>query len=389
MLQRAVVIVMDSCGVGATADAAEYGDEGSDTLGHVARAVGGLELPNLQAAGLGNLHPDTLGVPPAPQPGMAFGRMQEASAGKDSTAGHWEIAGVHTSVPHATFTETGFPAELVAAIEAESGHHFIGNHAASGTQIIEELGPRHLAGGELILYTSADSVLQIAAHEERVPVAELYRVCKIARHLADPYRIGRVIARPFLGKPGAFRRTYGRRDYAIPPPEPTLLDRVSEAGLAVFGVGKTEDLFVGRGLTAAVHTEGDEDGLEHTLRAMSEVKQGLVFTNLVDLDMLYGHREDPAGYARGLALIDQHLPALIEATGEGGLLILTADHGNDPTDGDTNHTRELVPLLVSGYGAAARDLGIRSQMSDVAATIVDGFGLAPTPVGKSFWSEIA
>lgn len=389
MLQRAVVIVMDSCGVGAAGDAADYGDQGADTLGHVARAVGGLVLPNLQAAGLGNLHPDTLGVPPAPRPQMAFGRMQEASAGKDSTTGHWEIAGVHTLVPHATFTDTGFPPELVTAIEAESGHHFIGNHAASGTQIIEELGPRHLAGGELILYTSADSVLQIAAHENRVPVNELYRVCKIARHLADQYRIGRIIARPFVGQPGTFRRTYGRRDYALPPPETTLLDRVSEAGLAVFGVGKIEDLFVGRGLTATVHTEGDEDGLKHTLRALHEVKKGLVFTNLVDLDMLYGHREDPAGYARGLTLIDQHLPLLIEATGEGGLLILTADHGNDPTDGDTNHTREFVPLLAHASGAGGYNLGTRAQMSDIAATIVEGFQLPPAPDGKSFWSEIA
>ncbi|GIU92401.1 MAG: phosphopentomutase [Acidimicrobiia bacterium] len=388
MIGRAVVVVMDSCGAGAAPDASKYGDEGSDTLGHVARAVGGLHLPNFEAAGLGNLHGDLAGVPPVGEPTMAFGKMSEASAGKDSTTGHWEIAGLVTDEPFATFTDTGFPEELVEAVEHDAGVEFIGNRAASGTVIIEELGEEHLRTGRPILYTSADSVFQIAAHKDVVPLEELYRICRIARRHCDRYRIGRVIARPFEGPPGGFRRTYERKDFAMEPDGPTLLDHASAAGLDTFGVGKIEDLFAGRGLSATVHTEGDADGLARTLEAMRErPRPGIVFTNLVDLDMLYGHREDPHGYASGLAIIDRHLPALVEALGPDDLLFVTADHGNDPTDGSTDHTREYVPLLVAGGSAAGVDLGVRSQFGDVAATIAEGFGLPPLG-GTSFLAEV-
>lgn len=386
-IDRAVIIVLDSCGAGEAPDAADYGDEGADTLGHTARAVGGLSVPFLAAAGLGNLHGRIEGVDPTPSPTMAFGRLREVSAGKDSTTGHWEIAGVVTREPQATFTATGFPPELVAAIEAEAGVSFLGNVAASGTEIIAELGPEHLATGRPILYTSADSVLQIAAHTDVVPLEELYRICRIARRHADAYRIGRVIARPFVGSPGAFTRTYDRHDFSLPPTGPTILDRAAAAGMDTFGVGKIADLFAGRGLAGSVHTSGDADGLEKTIAALAErPRPGIVMTNLVDLDMLYGHREDPAGYAAGLALIDSYLPRVVAALGERDLLILTADHGNDPTDGSTDHTRELVPLLVGGLRSAGVDLGTR-EMSDVAATVAEGLDLEPLG-GTSFLGEI-
>ena len=299
-IKRAVVIVLDSCGAGEAPDAADYGDTGADTLGHTAETTGGLLLPNFQAAGLGNLHPGLLGVPPASNPTMAFGKLTEASAGKYSTTGHWELAGIITETPTATFTDTGFPDDLVRAIEEESGHRFFGNYAASGTVIIETLGQKHLETGDLILYTSADSVFQIAAHKDIVPLDELYRVCEIARRHCNEYHIGRVIARPFEGELGSFYRTYERHDYAMPPHSPTLLDHASEAGLPVFGIGKIEDLFAGQGLTDAAHTEGDADGLEQTLTALDNYDRGVIFVNLVDLDMRYGHRNDPAGMARAL-----------------------------------------------------------------------------------------
>ncbi len=387
-IRRAVIIVVDSCGAGAAPDAADYGDEGADTLGHVAQAVGGLHLPNLQAAGLGNLHPTGIeGVPPADNPTMAYGRLTEASAGKDSTTGHWEIAGVITEEPYATFPN-GFPPDLVQRLEQETGTGYLGNYAASGTVIIEELGPEHLATGKPILYTSADSVLQIATHKDVVPLEELYRICKQARIIADDWRIGRIIARPFEGEPGSFHRTYERHDYAMPPPAPTVLDRAKEAGLRVYGVGKIEDLFVGHGLTDAVHTEGDLDGMRKTRAAIREIDRGIVMTNLVDLDMRYGHREDPEGYAKGLAVVDQHLPHIVDVLGPDDLLFVTADHGTDPTDGDTNHTREHVPLLVHGAGAAGVDLGDRDQYCDVAATVADALRLQAPERGVSFLADI-
>jgi phosphopentomutase len=319
---------------------------------------------------------------------MAYGKLTESSAGKDSTTGHWEIAGVITTQPHATFPD-GFPADLVARLEADTGHRFLGNYPASGTVIIEDLGAEHLATGHPILYTSADSVLQLAAHKDVVALDELYRICEVARTIANDYSIGRIIARPFEGELGAFHRTYERRDYAMPPPEPTLLDHAKDAGLAIVGVGKIEDLFVGKGLTAAIHTEGDLDGLKATRRAIGEIERGIVMTNLVDLDMRYGHREDPQGYAAGLQLIDQHLPHIVDALGEGDMLVITADHGTDPTDGDTNHTREYVPLLVHAAAAAGVDLGTRRQFCDVAATIAHGLGIEAQFPGVSFWNDIS
>jgi phosphopentomutase len=390
MIERAVILVMDSCGAGEGPDAADYGDQGSDTLGHTARAVGGLDLPNLQAAGLGNLHPGLLGVPPAEHPTMAYGRLTEASAGKDSTTGHWELAGLITTEPQATFTDTGFPPELVQAVEREAGVEFIGNYAASGTVIIEELGEEHLRTKRPILYTSADSVFQIAVHTGVIPIEELYGICRIARAHCNRYHIGRVIARPFEGAPGAFRRTYQRMDFALPPHSPTLLDHAREAGLAVFGIGKIEDLFAGRGLTGAVHTEGDEDGLRRTIEALdTRFEPGIIFTNLVDLDMTYGHRENPVGYHTGLQLIDSYLPAIVDRLGDRDLLFISADHGNDPTDGSTDHTREYVPLLVAGQRSAGVDLGIRGQYCDVAATIAEGLHLPAPARGVSFLSEIS
>ncbi len=389
-LERAVVVVLDSCGAGEAPDADRYGDIGADTLGNVARTVGGLHLPHLQAAGLGVARP-LAGVPPTDRPTMAFGRMAPVSAGKDSTTGHWELAGLVTTRPFGVFPQ-GFPPRLTEPIEAEFGRRFLGNYAASGTVVIEDLGREHLATGRPILYTSADSVFQIACHARVLDLSRLYRLCEVARRHCNRHLIGRVIARPFVGDPGSFQRTYDRKDFSMPPPSPTLLDRVEEAGMTVWGIGKTEDLFCGRGLTRAEHTQGDRDGLARTTKAItqmvSEEKAGLIFTNLVDLDMLYGHRQDPFGYARALGLIDGWIPALVEALGENDLLFITADHGTDPTDDSTDHTREFVPLLVAGRNAAGIDLGVRTGFSDVAATITEGFGLTGAPQGKSFWKEI-
>ncbi len=388
-IDRAIIVVMDSCGVGEAPDAADYGDTGSDTLGHVAAAVGGLELPNFEAAGLGNLHGGLLGVPPRESPTMAYGRLAEASAGKDSTTGHWEIAGIITEQGHATFTDTGFPDALVDAVEAEAGVEFIGNVAASGTVIIDELGPEHLATGKPILYTSADSVFQIAAHKSVVPLDELYRICEIARRHCNGYRIGRVIARPFEGEPGRFQRTYERHDYALPPHSPTVLDRAQKAGLHVLGIGKINDLFAGAGVSESIHTAGDEDGLRKTISAMeSRLEPGIIFTNLVDLDMTYGHRENPAGYADGIMLIDRYLPELLARVGPRDLIIFTADHGNDPTDGSTDHTREFVPLLVGGLASGGVDLGDRGQYTDVAATVSEAMHLQAPVRGESFLADI-
>ena len=387
MINRAIIIVMDSCGVGAAPDAPNYDDAGSDTLGHVAEAVGGLTLPNLAAAGLGNLHP-VMGVEPASDPNMGYGKLTEKSAGKDSTTGHWELAGLVTTEAHATFPD-GFPPEVVERLVEATGTGFLGNYAASGTEIIKELGPEHLETAKPILYTSADSVLQIAAHTDLVPLPELYRICEAARVIADDYHIGRIIARPFEGELGSFHRTYDRRDLAMPPHGPTLLDLAEEAGLDVVGVGKIEDLFVGRGLTDAVHTEGDQDGLRQTIKAVKSIDRGIVMTNLVDLDMRYGHRENPQGYAEGLELIDLHLGHVISTLIDTDLLIISADHGNDPTDGDTDHTREYVPLLVHGLAAAGADLGVRAQYGDVAVTVAEALGVEGSLEGDSFLADIS
>jgi len=385
--RRALLIVLDSCGVGGDPGAEAYGDTGANTLLHAAEAVGSLPLPALQSLGLGNIQP-LPGVPPAEHPGAAYGRMQERSVGKDTTTGHWEIAGLVTREPFEVY-ENGFPRELIDAFVKETGRPILGNKPASGTEIIKELGEEHLRTGAWIVYTSADSVFQIAAHEQKIPLSELYAACKVARRLCDPYRVARIIARPFVGEPGSFQRTYNRHDFGMPPPEPTLLDRLKEAGAPVVGVGKISDIFSGKGLTESIHTEGNADGLEKTLERWERLEQGLIFVNLIDFDMLYGHRRNPEGFAGSLRELDAFLPRLLRTVGPDDLLMLTADHGNDPTFRGTDHTREQVPLLVVGPpGAPGTPLGVRQGFSDVAATIAEALGIDPLPAGRSFYAQI-
>jgi len=392
---RACVIVLDAVGAGALPDAGTYGDEGSDTLGNIARAVGGLVLPNLGAAGFGNLHA-MQGVPPAAAPVGAYGRMAEASAGKDTTTGHWEMAGVITPVAMPTFPN-GFPPEIIEPYERAIGRKVLGNKPASGTTILEELGEEHVRTGSPIVYTSADSVFQVAAHEEAFGLEELYRICAIARQLLDPWRVGRVIARPFVGQPGAFKRTYNRHDYSLRPP-PTVLDALCDAGVAVVGIGKISDIFAGQGVPRNVHTEGNDDGVERTIDETRALERGLVFSNLVDFDMLYGHRNDVPGMARALAAFDARFPALCAAAGPRGAVIVTADHGNDPTTPSTDHSREYVPLLCAGAGVRGGvDLGVRATFADLGRTLAENFGVAAAvdgPAGaggtaRSFLGEIA
>ncbi len=387
-VRRIILIVLDSVGVGALPDAAEYGDEGSNTLGHTVQAVGGVHLPHLGALGLGNVT-DVAGVPPTPRPQGAYGRMAEQSRGKDTTIGHWELAGLISPRPLPTYPN-GFPEELVREFERRIGRRVLGNYPASGTVIIEQLGEEHIRTGRPILYTSADSVFQVAAHEEVIPLPELYRICEIAREmLQGEHAVGRVIARPFVGRPGHFTRTANRRDWSLPPPAETVLDRLSASGRKVVAVGKIEDIFAGRGITEAEHTRDNMHGVDVTLKFMSIYEAGLIFTNLVDFDMRWGHRNDPQGYARGLEEFDARLPELLAALGPDDLLILTADHGCDPTTPSTDHSREYVPLLVCGprvrLGVA---LGTRSTFADVASTIAEAFGVGPWPVGRSFLGEV-
>ncbi len=388
-MKRITVIVLDSVGAGFLPDAADYGDVGANTLGHVAKAVGGLHMPNLAQWGLGNILPIE-GVAGTHPTSAAYGKMAEASKGKDTMVGHWELMGLPTHEPLSLWPE-GFPPEIVRELEAISGRPILGNKPASGTVIIEELGREHLETGGLIVYTSADSVLQIAAHEEVVPIEELYRICEeTRRRIADPHRIGRVIARPFVGSPGSFTRTYNRKDYPMEPPGRTLLDAASEAGVHVVGVGKIHDIFAGRSIHESLHTEGNRDGIQKTielLRAHPE-RPTFLFVNLVDFDMRYGHRNNPKGYAAALEEFDRAVPELEAAMGRDELLVVTADHGNDPTYPGTDHTREYVPVLVRGTGrfedpCRDRDLGTRPTFSDLAATAALFLGLEPWPVGDS------
>jgi phosphopentomutase len=387
-IQRAILIVLDSVGVGALPDADQYGDEGSDTLGNIARAIGGLHLPNLQKLGLGNIH-SVLGVPAEPEPLAAYGRMAELSAAKDTTIGHWEIAGLIALEPFPTYPH-GFPPEWIAEYEQRIGRKVLGNYPVSGTVIIEELGAEHMRTGSPIVYTSADSVFQVATHEEIIPVEELYRICSIAREmLRGEHTVGRVIARPFIGTPGAFERTDRRRDFSASPPEPTLLDHVLEAGQTVWAVGKIEDLFAGQGIQHAVHTHDNMDGVDKTLEAMREADPGLIFTNLVDFDMVYGHRNNPAGYAAALRAVDERVPELLDALHSDDVLIFTADHGCDPTTPSTDHSREYVPLLV--YGASIQggvNLGTRATFADLGATIAEWLGVPPLGAGRSFADQV-
>ena len=385
---RAVVLVCDGLGVGEAPDAAAFGDRGSDTLGHVL-ASRDVRIPNLRALGLGNLTPTFAGAR-HPRPEGAFGKMAERSAGKDTATGHWEMAGLVTDKAFRTYPQ-GFPPEIIRPFEGRVGRPVLGNKAASGTEILKELGEEHVRTGRPIVYTSQDSVFQVAAHEEITPPAELYRICRIAYDIAClQFGVCRVIARPFVGRSrNDFKRTPNRRDFPVPPPGPTLLDRLAERRVPVFGVGKIEDIFTGRGVSGAVHTTSDSDGVDQTLKAMREQDGGLVFTNLVDFDTLYGHRNDVEGYARNLELLDARMPEIRGALRPDDVFVLTADHGCDPSDTSTDHTREHVPLLVSGPRVpAGLDLGVRATFADLGQTLAEAFGLAPLAAGTSFLPEL-
>jgi phosphopentomutase len=383
---RAFLIVLDGVGVGAAPDAAAYGDTGSDSIGNTARLLGELVLPNLGRLGLGHLT-DIPGTPPAPQPEGGWGKIAELSAGKDSTTGHWEMCGIVTARPFPTYPH-GFPADVMRRFEAAIKSGTLGNRAASGTVIIQELGDEHVRTAKPIVYTSADSVFQIAAHEDVVPIDELYRISRVARaQLVGEHNVGRVIARPFAGRSGAYVRTPRRRDFTVAPPSPSLLDVLSERGREVVGIGKIEDLFSGSGLTATDHTTSNDAGMRATLQQARQAPDGaFVFTNLNDFDTLWGHRNDPRGYADGLRAFDAWLPELRAALRPGDLVVVTSDHGNDPTTPSTDHSREYVPVL--GLIAAAsqpRAIGTRAGLADIAATVLEHLGVAGAGLGgKSF-----
>jgi len=385
--RRFVILVADSVGCGALPDAAEYGDEGSDTLGNTSRAVGGLSLPTLGKMGLGHLT-RIAGVPPDPSPSAFYGRMAERSKGKDTITGHWEMMGIVLREALALYPH-GFPPEILEPFVRETGvPGVLGNKAASGTVIIQELGEEHQRTGKPIVYTSADSVFQIAAHEQTVPLETLYAWCGVARRLLDPFRVARVIARPFVGTPGRYTRTYHRRDFALATPGPTVLEELVAAGVPVFGVGKIPDIFDHKGITEELHTEGNADGLAKTEALLDRVDHGLVFVNLVDFDMLYGHRNDPRGYARALEELDRALPGILGKLRPGELAAITADHGCDPTTPSTDHSREYVPLLVHAPGRGGAALGTRDSFADLGATVAEFFGLRPSH-GRSFLPELA
>lgn len=389
MIERIFVVVLDSVGVGELPDAKDYGDEGSNTLGNLAEKVGGLKLPNFEALGLGNIIP-VKGVKPNPNCLAAWGKMGEMAAGKDTTTGHWEMMGVIMERPFPVYPH-GFPPEVIEAFEAQIGRKVLGNKAASGTEIIAELGEEHMRTGFPIVYTSADSVFQIAAHEEIIAVEQLYEMCRIARQiLQGKHGVGRVIARPFVGTPGNFVRTERRHDFSLEPPYPTVLDRLVEAGIQVTGIGKIADIFAHRGITENISTKDNEEGIKAIIAQLQENKRGLVFANLVDFDMKYGHRNDVWGYAKALQEVDDGLAEIIPLLRERDVLILTADHGCDPTTASTDHSREYVPLLVVGEKIRkGAHVGVRKSMSDLGKTILELFGVDVSGFpGESFASLI-
>lgn len=390
MQGRVVLVVLDGVGVGEAPDAAAFGDSGSDSIGNTARVLGGLELPHLGRLGLGHLT-HIAGTPPAARPAGGYGRLAPVSAGKDSTTGHWEMCGIVTSAAFPTYPQ-GFPPEVVEPFEAAIGRAVLGNRAASGTVILQELGDLHVQSGRPIVYTSADSVFQIAAHEDVVPPETLYRWCAVARaQLQGRHRVGRVIARPFRGASGAYQRTPRRRDFTVEPPAPSLLEILKDAGHAVVGIGKIEDLFSGRGLTHVDHTTSNEAGMQATRRWRRESPPGsLVFANLNDFDTLWGHRNDVAGYGAGLRQLDAWVGTVLGELDAGDLLVITADHGNDPTTPSTDHSREYVPVLASlGDGTQGScPLGDRRGFMDIAATVLEHCGHAERLGGRSFRAEL-
>jgi phosphopentomutase len=383
---RVIVIVLDSVGIGELPDADAYGDQGSDTLGNIARAVP-LRIPTLRALGLSRVA--NIGSAGVDAAAGAYGRMAEQSAGKDSVTGHWEMMGIVLDRPFPVYPN-GFPPEIIAQFSRLTGRGVLGNVAASGTAIIDQLGPEHMRTGKLIVYTSADSVFQIAAHEDVVPVPELYRACEAAyRLVGEGLGVGRVIARPFVGEPGAFVRTANRHDYALPPSGETLLDRATAANIPVVAIGKVQDLFAGRGIGRAMHTASDAEGMNGVVEELSRTERGFIFANLVDCDTQYGHRNDVAGYAANLERFDERLADLLPRLSPDDLLVVTADHGNDPTTPSTDHAREYVPLLATGARVTRnRDLGTRATFADLGQTLADNFGLMPLAHGTSFLREI-
>ena len=382
--ERVIWIVLDSVGIGAMPDAAQYGDAGSDTLGNICNRRR-VDLPNLSRLGLTKIKP-LAGLPSVEHPAGAYGKCRLASPGKDTTTGHWEMTGIILEHPFPVFPD-GFPAEIIEEFEAKIGRRILGNKAASGTEIIDELGEEHMRTGWPIVYTSADSVFQVAAHVDVIPLAELYRMCEIAREmLRGPNEVGRVIARPFEGEPGHFKRTADRHDYAVPPPAGMLLDQLAEHHVPVYAIGKISDIFLGRGISHSVKTKNNDDGMEKTMEAMRQQPDGLIFVNLVDFDQQYGHRNDVNGYARALEAADRWIPNLELKPAD--LLIITADHGCDPTTPSTDHSREYTPLLVYGQQVAAgRNLGTRNSLADIGQTVAENFG-ATIQAGSSFLEDI-
>ena len=388
-MKRAILVVLDSLGVGEMPDAALFGDSGVDTLGHIVEEVPNIQIKNLLSFGLGNIDDVDPIVGYTEDVIANYGKARELSNGKDTITGHWELAGIITHKPFLTFHE-GFPEEFIKKFEEEIGIEVLGNYAASGTEIIKVLGPEHIATGKPIVYTSADSVFQIAAHEEVIPLERLYEICQIARRLlVGEWQVGRVIARPFVGKDGDFTRTPNRRDFAVSPPSDTLLDNVKNAGQTVWAVGKIEDIFNKCGVTDAVHTDSNLDGINKTIELIKQDFDGLVFTNLVDFDAKFGHRRDAAGYAKAIEEFDSRLPDIMEAMSEDDLLILCADHGNDPSYKGFDHTREFVPVMA--YGKKMKqgvNLGTLSSFADVGATIADHLEVPYSCAGKSFLERI-
>lgn len=392
LIERVIIVVLDSVGIGALPDAAAYGDAGSNTVGNIVRALPAFNLPNLVRLGLGKACRQVDPSCPLPAAGKiagSYGVMQARSPGKDTTTGHWEMVGVILDKPFPVYPQ-GFPPAIIGAFVQAIGRDILGNKPASGTAVIEELGPEHLRTGRPIVYTSADSVFQIAAHEAVIPVAELYEMCRKARAiLRGEHAVGRVIARPFTGQPGSFARTPNRHDFALPPPRPTVLDAAAAQGYPVVGIGKIRDIFAGAGITAAKPTKTNAEGVDVLLACLGRRDRGIVFANLVDFDMLYGHRNDVRGYAAALARFDRRLPEITAALQPRDLLILTADHGCDPTTASTDHSREHVPLLVSGNLVRQNlFLGVRPTFADLGATVADVLGLAAPPCGRSFAGAI-